>query len=143
MKQSETQPGIDLDLIALQFTGEHLDEPAQGRDLATAFMKLIGLTDAEIDAAKVRAKATGNGDPLAHAIADATSPEAVAEASRKIAHLLVTKQINPDQGRTTLYALQVCLSALRFSEAASQAKAKEKKPRETETRETKKRGAKP
>lgn len=54
--------------------------------------------------------------PTGSAIGDASTPRAIADASRKVAHLLLTNQVDPNKGRTTLYALQVCLSALRVTE---------------------------
>ncbi len=116
-----------LQVAALTTVGEHVDDPADSRGAAEDLLKLLGLTEAEIAAAQAKLKANAQTDPLAAAITDATSPQAVADASRKIAHLLMTGEIRPDQGRTTLYALQVCMTALRFSAQAQ-------KPRETHPR---------
>lgn len=72
--------------------------------------------------------------PTESAIGDASTPQAIADASRKVAHLLLTRQIDATQGRTTLYALQVCLSALRVTEKHQPRAAEKHQPRSGATR---------
>jgi len=72
-------------------------------------------------------------------IANISTPHAVADATRTVAQLLISGRIDPDKGRIALYALQVCLTALRIS--AKVAKCGDGRPRPSK-RSTPKKGKK-
>jgi chromosome segregation ATPase len=109
------------------------------REKLNAATEKIERQDAELTELRQmqsRHESTARNDltALTRAIANASTPQAMAHAAAQIAGAIATEAIAPPAGRSLLYALQIALSAARSAKQPARPKARKEKTKKPASR---------